>query len=101
MQFDPDGPMWRDPPLYWEHIVWPAYVKAHSHLFINSNIETGLLKPEVEEKIKMLGATQMTMVELLDATCTAILEFIAPGSLEQGQNESAECSGHFDETFDK
>ena len=33
--------MWRDPPLYWEQIVWPAYVAAHKDMLEGGDIEHG------------------------------------------------------------
>ncbi|KAK7693427.1 hypothetical protein QCA50_002995 [Cerrena zonata] len=26
--YTPEGEVWRDPPQYWEKIVWPAYIRA-------------------------------------------------------------------------
>jgi nicotinamide/nicotinate riboside kinase len=37
---------WTDPPGYWDDIVWPNYVKAHKHLFVNGDVE-GELDGEV------------------------------------------------------
>jgi nicotinamide/nicotinate riboside kinase len=33
-----DGYIWSDPPNYWENVVWPAYLKAHKHLFVDGDI---------------------------------------------------------------
>jgi nicotinamide/nicotinate riboside kinase len=41
VQTDPEGQLWRDPPNYWEQIVWPAYIEAHKHVFENGNWESG------------------------------------------------------------
>lgn len=30
---------WQDPPGYFDEIVWPGYVKSHSHLFVNGDVE--------------------------------------------------------------
>lgn len=37
---------WKDPPGYWDKIVWPDYVKTHKRLFVNGNVE-GELDEEV------------------------------------------------------
>ncbi|RPA97127.1 P-loop containing nucleoside triphosphate hydrolase protein [Choiromyces venosus 120613-1] len=37
---------WQDPPGYWDQIVWPNYLKAHKHLFVNGDVE-GELDGEV------------------------------------------------------
>lgn len=48
------GGVWNDPPGYFDNIVWPGYVKAHSSLFSGGDVENGevvakgvaLLEPE-------------------------------------------------------
>lgn len=106
MQSDPEGTLWRDPPHYWEQIVYPAYVKAHSHLFIAGDLENGDLDPSAQEKrrIELLEADKMSMAELLDATCNAILEFLVPGSTSSTASEAAAAEAidnEVDENFDE
>ncbi|KAF7973425.1 hypothetical protein HWV62_15104 [Athelia sp. TMB] len=36
-----DGSLWRDPPHYWEDIVYPAYVQASAGLFVGGDVEHG------------------------------------------------------------
>ncbi|KAL0062270.1 ribosylnicotinamide kinase [Marasmius tenuissimus] len=43
--YTPEGDTWRDPPQYWEKIVWPAYLKAHKHIFENGDVVAGIPKP--------------------------------------------------------
>lgn len=38
-----DGSAWKDPPHYWEHIAYPAYIRAHSHLFHGGDVDAGPL----------------------------------------------------------
>jgi nicotinamide/nicotinate riboside kinase len=45
VQSDPEGSLWRDPPHYWEQIVWPAYVEAHSGLFVDGDLARGAPAP--------------------------------------------------------
>lgn len=110
MQSDPEGTLWRDPPHYWEQIVYPAYVKAHAHLFVSGDLENGPLEPEAQEKrrIELLEADKMSMAELLDATCSAILEFLVPGSTSSTASEAAAAEAEaeaidneVDENFDE
>ncbi|KAF8322264.1 P-loop containing nucleoside triphosphate hydrolase protein [Clavulina sp. PMI_390] len=89
-QTDPEGLIWKDPPHYWERIVYPAYVKAHSHLFIDGDVEKGEIKPELAAAplsashgaaqnvrgIRMLEAHEMSMAELVDATCRSMLRLL-------------------------
>ena len=39
--FQPEGSFWQDPPGYWNDVVWPAYLKAHSKMFQNNDVEHG------------------------------------------------------------
>jgi hypothetical protein len=39
-----DGEAWVEPAQYWERIAYPAYVRAHSHLFLKGNVESGQAK---------------------------------------------------------
>lgn len=41
---------WEDPPGYFDDIVWPAYIKAHKHLFRNDNVEAGDLSERAKGK---------------------------------------------------
>jgi nicotinamide/nicotinate riboside kinase len=45
VQSDPEGSLWRDPPHYWEQIVWPAYVEAHTGLFAAGDLARGAPAP--------------------------------------------------------
>ncbi|KAH9941030.1 P-loop containing nucleoside triphosphate hydrolase protein [Amylocystis lapponica] len=36
-----EGTLWRDPPNYWEQIVWPAYEAAHVHMVEGGDVEHG------------------------------------------------------------
>ncbi|KAG2007426.1 hypothetical protein CC2G_015122 [Coprinopsis cinerea AmutBmut pab1-1] len=42
--YTPEGEVWKDPPQYWEKIVWPAYIRAHEHLFEEGDVESGKVK---------------------------------------------------------
>jgi len=37
-----EGSLWRDPPQYWEQIVYPAYVRAHERMFKDGNVEAAV-----------------------------------------------------------
>lgn len=43
VQTDPEGSLWRDPPGYWESIVYPAYVQSSAGLFEGGDVEHGEL----------------------------------------------------------
>ncbi|KIM21630.1 hypothetical protein M408DRAFT_80281 [Serendipita vermifera MAFF 305830] len=40
-----DGYMWRDPPEYWDNLVWPAYLEAHQRMFIDGNVNGEAIEP--------------------------------------------------------
>ncbi|KAF8549029.1 P-loop containing nucleoside triphosphate hydrolase protein [Imleria badia] len=38
-----EGSLWKDPPMYWEQIVYPGYLEAHRDMFENGDVENGKL----------------------------------------------------------
>jgi nicotinamide/nicotinate riboside kinase len=70
VQTDPEGTLWRDPPNYWENIVWPAYVDAHKHIFENGDVERG--KSTVIENLVLLEALDISMTEEVELCCQVI-----------------------------
>ncbi|KAB5595034.1 hypothetical protein CTheo_1495 [Ceratobasidium theobromae] len=44
----PDGTVWVDPPHFWEHLAYPAYIRSHSHFFCNGDIEQGAPSQEAK-----------------------------------------------------
>ena len=67
MLFQPEGAFWQDPPGYWNDIVWPAYLKAHSKMFRNNDVEHG------EALTPLLPLRKKDMVEY------AVLNTVANG----------------------
>lgn len=77
VQSDPEGTLWRDPPGYWEQIVYPAYVDAHRGVFVNGDVETG------QPGVKVLGlilleSLEISMSESVSRCCT-VLQTAAEG----------------------
>lgn len=62
--------------------MYPAYVKAHKDIFTDNDVEDGKLIPEVFGRITLLEANQLSMAELLNATCRSILEFLGPAAVD-------------------
>lgn len=73
MQSDPEGTLWRDPPEYWEQIVYPAYVDANRDVFENGDVENGDLSGKVKGLI-LLESLKMDMNEAVDRCCTVLKE---------------------------
>ncbi|KAG8746322.1 ribosylnicotinamide kinase [Ceratobasidium sp. 414] len=82
VQSDAEGALWRDPPHYWEQIVYPAYARAHEHLFENGDVENGALSPTYAEELVVLPGEgygkHMEMGEMVDVTAQRILDASIP-----------------------
>ncbi|KAF9233488.1 P-loop containing nucleoside triphosphate hydrolase protein [Melanogaster broomeanus] len=89
VQSDPEGALWRDPPMYWEQIVYPAYVEAHQEMFENGDVENG--KPTGEkvqglvimEPVKKEGEEEeeeeegvMSMNDMVRRCCEVLLDLM-------------------------
>jgi len=68
---DPEGTLWRDPPQYWENIVYPAYARAHQELFEDGDLESSVLTGKVPDLL-MFDGKDMSMTELLDRACRGV-----------------------------
>ncbi|CAO1622690.1 unnamed protein product [Parajaminaea phylloscopi] len=55
-----EGETWKDPPLYFDRILWPSHQKAHAHLFQNGDVESGALSPTTP------GAQTIRIIEAQD-----------------------------------
>ncbi|KAF5326235.1 hypothetical protein D9611_000069 [Ephemerocybe angulata] len=75
-QSDPEGSLWRDPPGYWEDIVWPAYVDAHKDLFVDGDVENGQLSGEKVENLVLLDTLQLSMSDAVDKSCKVIQDYV-------------------------
>lgn len=73
MQSDPEGALWRDPPHYFEQIVYPAYVKAHERLLAGGDVEAGQPNGKVEGLL-LIDCEKMSMDEVFEKACTAVVE---------------------------
>lgn len=71
-----EGALWRDPPGYWEDIVWPAYVDAHKDLFIDGNVESGQLSGEKVPNLVLLETLQMSPTDSVAKSCDVIRAFL-------------------------
>ncbi|KAJ7502854.1 P-loop containing nucleoside triphosphate hydrolase protein, partial [Mycena galericulata] len=76
VQSDPEGTLWRDPPLYWEQIVYPAYVDANREVFENGDVEKGAATGKVKDLV-LLESLEMRMGDAVDRSCEVISRFIA------------------------
>ncbi|RDB24774.1 Nicotinamide riboside kinase [Hypsizygus marmoreus] len=73
VQSDPEGTLWRDPPGYWEQIVYPAYVDAHRDVFVDGDVEEGKPGSKVSGLI-VLESLKTGMSEEVERCCTVLEE---------------------------
>ncbi|TFK25568.1 P-loop containing nucleoside triphosphate hydrolase protein [Coprinopsis marcescibilis] len=83
-----EGALWRDPPNYWEDIVYPAYVEAHRDLFIDGDVENGRLSGNKVEGLIMLETLNQTMTEAIEQSCSTIKQ-----ALERLQSDKVVTPG--------
>ncbi|KAF8600305.1 P-loop containing nucleoside triphosphate hydrolase protein [Ceratobasidium sp. AG-I] len=74
----PNGETWVDPPKYWEQIAYPGYVRAHSHLFHDGDVDAGSLTPKAKTAGLVVldgqGTKQnLPFEELFSTTASAVL----------------------------
>ena len=70
---DTEGDIWKDPPHYWEKIVWPAYLRAHKALFEGGNVVTGNLSGQVEDLI-LFESTKVEMKDMVDTVMKKVVD---------------------------
>ena len=68
VQSSPEGSLWRDPPHYWEQIVYPAYVAANEGMFEGGDLEHGEACGKVTGLV-VLEPLDVTMSALVDTSC--------------------------------
>ncbi|KAF7362119.1 Fumarate reductase [Mycena venus] len=74
-----EGTLWRDPPQYWENIVYPAYVDANRDVFEDGDVEKG--KPTAKvEKLVLLDSLEMSMGDAVSRSCEVIAAFLDAGA---------------------
>lgn len=74
MQSDPEGTLWRDPPHYWEQIVWPAYVAAHERM-LGGDVEHGRPSGSVPELILIEGL-ELKVDDMVERVCTQLVDVV-------------------------
>jgi len=70
-----EGELWRDPPNYWEQIVWPAYIEAHKHVFENGNWESGASSGNIEDLL-IIDELEAGMTRAVDEVCEKMKQII-------------------------
>ncbi|EPS96268.1 hypothetical protein FOMPIDRAFT_1062303 [Fomitopsis schrenkii] len=68
-----EGSLWRDPPNYWEQIVWPAYVDAHKAIVEGGDVEHGRPSGAVPGLI-LIDGLEMGMSDIVEKVCARLAE---------------------------
>ena len=71
VQSDPEGSLWRDPPGYWEDIVYPAYLDAHKEIFVDGDVEHGQLTSTVGGLI-LIETLKISMSDAVEQCCSVL-----------------------------
>jgi len=66
-----EGGLWRDPPNYWEQVVWPAYIEAHKHVFENGDWASGASSGNVEDLL-IIDELEAGMTRAVNEVCEKI-----------------------------
>lgn len=61
-----EGTVWKDPPGYFDNIVWPAYQAAHQRVFQNGDLEQGDMARLSDEEQPTAGGPVSDLI-VLDA----------------------------------
>jgi len=72
-QMNSEGEFWKDPPGYFEQLVYPAYVDAHRAIFTDADVENGSpLLPD----LKLIEPLQMTMDDIVTSGCEELVSVL-------------------------
>ncbi|KAI5118192.1 hypothetical protein M0805_005547 [Coniferiporia weirii] len=67
-----EGTLWRDPPQYFEQIVYPAYIRAHERVFSGGDVEAGAPSGFVE-RLVLIETEKTSIDKVFEEACGAIL----------------------------
>ncbi|KAI5893710.1 P-loop containing nucleoside triphosphate hydrolase protein [Schizophyllum commune H4-8] len=68
-----EGALWRDPPHYWEQIVYPAYVEAHKHIFEGGDVEHGRVS---RDDIVIINALEESMGGIVERCSHDLVSYV-------------------------
>jgi len=69
-QMNSEGTFWKDPPEYFEKLVYPAYVDAHRSMFTDGDVEHGsTLLPD----LMVIEALQLSMDDMVARCCEELV----------------------------
>ncbi|KAJ3575353.1 hypothetical protein NP233_g1164 [Leucocoprinus birnbaumii] len=74
--YTPDGGVWQDPPHYWEKAVWPAYTRAHQHIFKGGDVVDGNLNGEIKSMM-LFEPMEMRMEDMVNEIMESVINIPA------------------------
>ncbi|KAL5524140.1 hypothetical protein ACEPAG_8313 [Sanghuangporus baumii] len=77
VQSDPEGALWRDPPNYFDQIVYPAYIRAHTRMFIDGDFEKGSPSDFVKGLL-LIDSEKLGMDEIFEKSAELIWKVSKP-----------------------
>jgi len=72
-QMNSEGSFWKDPPGYFDQLVYPAYVDAHRHMFTNGDIDRG---SPLLPGLLLIEPLQMSMDDLVARCCEELVSVL-------------------------
>jgi nicotinamide/nicotinate riboside kinase len=77
MEMIAEGSRWRDPPGYWQNIVYPAYEEANKHFFEGGDVEQGSLSEMGKAQgLMLIEGLEMNMGEIVGSVCKSIVRVL-------------------------
>jgi len=65
-----EGAFWKDPPSYFEQLVYPAYLDAHRDMFTDSDVEGG---SPLLQGLVLIEPLQMNMDGIVARCCRELV----------------------------
>ncbi|KAI0296516.1 P-loop containing nucleoside triphosphate hydrolase protein [Multifurca ochricompacta] len=69
-QMNTEGAFWKDPPDYFEQLVYPAYVDAHRSIFINGDVEQG---SPLLPNLVLIESLELSMNDIVERCCEELI----------------------------
>lgn len=69
-QMSSEGSFWKDPPGYFENLVYPAYTDAHRSMFADGDVEQG---SAVLPGLVIIEASQLSMDDVVSRCCEELV----------------------------
>ncbi|KAH9986758.1 hypothetical protein BJV74DRAFT_515444 [Russula compacta] len=72
-QMNTEGAFWKDPPGYFEQLVYPAYLDAHRSMFTDDDVERG---SPLLPSLVLIEPLQMSMDDIVARCCEELVSIL-------------------------